>query len=367
MSHIQIDGLTKTYGGVTAVDGVSLDIPDGAFVTLLGPSGCGKTTTLGCVAGLEEATSGRIHFDGQDVTRWSPRDRNIGMVFQDYALYPHMDVFDNLAFGLRRRRLAKPEIQARVSESAEALGLTPLLHRRPSELSGGQRQRVALGRAIVRDATAFLMDEPLSNLDAALRVQTRSEIKRLQRDLGVTTLYVTHDQEEAMVLSDLVAVMKDGDVLQCADPATAYARPATVFVATFIGSPPINLIQGEVQRDGDAWRFRSPGLVLHLPPEVARGLPNAQVTLGARPETIKLVPPGQGSLNAEVVLVEPIGPFTHVTLRYDDRTVRASIPAPATVQATDKVGLTFEIARSLLFDSTDQTLVSPSPSTTQRA
>src|SRR2546425_5483696 len=233
MAAVTLRALSKRFGEVAAVNDVDLEIPDGSFVTLLGPSGCGKSTTLNCIAGLERPTSGLILFDEQVVNDLSPRDRDIAMVFQDYALYPHMTVLGNLAFGLKQRRLPDREIRSRVGQAAEALAISELLERRPTELSGGQRQRVALGRAIVRDPVVFLMDEPLSNLDAALRVRTRTEIKRLHRDLGVTTIYVTHDQEEAMVLSDKIAIMRAGTLQQYATPHRTYNDPANIYVAGF--------------------------------------------------------------------------------------------------------------------------------------
>jgi multiple sugar transport system ATP-binding protein len=357
MSRIQLDQLRKAYGAVDAVNGVSLDIPDGSFVTLLGPSGCGKTTTLNCIAGLEDVSQGSIYFDTENVTDWSPRDRNIAMVFQDYALYPHMDVFDNIAFGLRQRRAPSGEIRSRVTRAAEVLGLGPLLHRRPAELSGGQRQRVALGRAIVREATAFLMDEPLSNLDATLRVQTRSEIKRLQQQLGVTTVYVTHDQEEAMVLSDMIAVMRDGRVLQYSDSTTAYFQPSCKFVASFIGSPPINFVSGTLSSAGEGYLFRCNDFEVRLPagavrPGSGKDLRSAQpVTLGARPEDVSIAPPGAtGGLAARVLLVEPVGATTYVTVQRGDTSLKMSVSGNARFRVDDTIRITLDEEKAMLFD-----------------
>jgi multiple sugar transport system ATP-binding protein len=252
VAGIALEQLSKVFGdGTEAVSGLDLDIPDGALAVVVGPSGCGKTTVLRMVAGLEDATAGRIRIGERVVNELSPRDRDIAMVFQNYALYPQLSVYDNMAFGLKLRRADRREIDTRVRKAAHTLGLEDLLDRKPARLSGGQRQRVAMGRAIVREPQAFLMDEPLSNLDAKLRVQMRAEISRLQHELGVTTMYVTHDQTEAMTMGDLVAVMRKG-VLQSFDaPERLYNRPANLFVAGFIGSPAMNLVEATLARDGD--------------------------------------------------------------------------------------------------------------------
>src|ERR671936_52585 len=252
MATIELQEVTKTFpNGVQAVDAVDLTIGDGEFMVLVGPSGCGKTTLLRCIAGLEELTDGTILIGDRDVTDIPPKKRDIAMVFQNYALYPHMTVRRNIAFGLKVRGTPRAEVNARVAEAARLLGLEELMNRRPLALSGGQRQRVAMGRAIVRRPAVFLMDEPLSNLDAKLRVQMRAEIARIQRDLGVTTIYVTHDQIEAMTLGDLVAVMRHGLLQQVDRPQVLYDRPANLFVASFIGSPAMNLLEAElVERDG---------------------------------------------------------------------------------------------------------------------
>src|ERR687893_2483617 len=251
MASVTLENVRKVYGGtVEAVRGVSLDVDDGSFCVLVGPSGCGKSTLLRMIAGLETITGGEIRIGERVVNEIEPADRDIAMVFQNYALYPHMNVYDNMAYGLRNRRTPKPEIDARVREAARILGIEALLARRPRELSGGQRQRVAMGRAIVRKPHVFLFDEPLSNLDAKLRVQMRVEIKRLQRTLGVTAVYVTHDQIEAMTLSDKLVVMNDGVIEQIGTPGDVYRRPATRFVATFIGSPPMNILNGLVEAPG---------------------------------------------------------------------------------------------------------------------
>src|SRR2546421_6470401 len=251
MAAVSFDGVTKTYpDGTTAVNSLSLDISEGEFVVLVGPSGCGKTTALRMVAGLEDITSGEIRIGDRVVNDLAPRQRDIAMVFQNYALYPHKSVYDNLAFGLRMRKVPKAEQRRRVEEIARKLGLADMLQRRPAQLSGGQRQRVAMGRAIVREPKAFLMDEPLSNLDAKLRVQMRAEIARIQQALKVTTLYVTHDQVEAMTMGHRVAVMRDGVLQQVDTPQRLYDAPANLFVASFVGSPPMNLFEVDVEQDG---------------------------------------------------------------------------------------------------------------------
>src|SRR5438045_5465881 len=269
MAGIVLSGVTKEFpGGAVAVSSLDLDVGDGEFLVLGGPSGSGKTTVLRMVGGLEEATAGEIRIGGRDVTGLAPRDRDIAMVFQTYALYPHMTVAQNMGFGLRLRKTPAAEIRRRVEDTAALLGLSDLLDRKPRALSGGQRQRVAMGRAIVREPAAFLMDEPLSNLDAKLRVQMRAEISGLQRDLQVTTLYVTHDQVEAMTMGDRVAVMRKGQLQQVADPQTLYDQPVNLFVAGFIGSPAMNLVHGTVERDAGMLAIRlSDGLSVIIPEE----------------------------------------------------------------------------------------------------
>ncbi|WP_017539116.1 ABC transporter ATP-binding protein [Nocardiopsis halophila] len=294
MANVRLDGVYKIYpDGTRAVDDLSLDIAEGELLVLVGPSGCGKTTALRMVAGLEEISRGTVAIGERTVNRVSARDRDVAMVFQSYALYPHLSVRDNIAFGLQLRSMPKAEIAERVAKAAATLGLTDHLDRKPRNLSGGQRQRVAMGRAIVRNPQAFLMDEPLSNLDAKLRVQMRAEISRIQRDLGVTTVYVTHDQVEAMTLGDRVAVMKKGVLQQVAPPQELYERPVNLFVAGFIGSPAMNLLQGRLEGDGD-------GAVLHLGDQ-ALGVPHAllderpalrgylgrDIAVGIRPEDME--------------------------------------------------------------------------------
>lgn len=310
MASITIENVSKSYGAMPVLKGLDIDIRDGEFVSFLGPSGCGKSTLLFCIAGLEAISAGSILFDGQDVSRLAPRDRNIALVFQDYALYPHMAVRDNLAFPLRQQRVAPDTVRRQVDWAAGLLGLEALLDRMPAELSGGQRQRVAVGRAIVRNPAALLMDEPLSNLDASLRVRTRTEIKRLQRELRTTVAFVTHDQEEAMVLSDRVAVMDAGVLQQFAEPMTIYRQPANLFVAGFIGSPQMNFLPGAEALGG------------HGPERV----------VGIRP--FDLVPadngPGDGfMLSGELALIEPAGPVHYLDVDVGGRMVKATCADPS--------------------------------------
>src|SRR6266404_2222625 len=272
MARVLLKQLNKKFDGTHAVKDVNLEIRDREFVVLVGPSGCGKTTTLRMVAGLEEISSGEISIDGRVVNDLAPMDRDIAMVFQNYALYPHMSVYDNMAFGLRMRKFEKPEIERRVRHSAEILGIHALLERKPRQLSGGQRQRVALGRAIVRNPRVFLFDEPLSNLDAALRVQMRVELKRLHDRLETTAIYVTHDQVEAMTLGDRVVVMRDGMVQQEGAPLQLYEHPGNRFVAGFIGSPAMNFIAVTISAAGDALWAEAPGLRVRVPPHKAQAL-----------------------------------------------------------------------------------------------
>jgi multiple sugar transport system ATP-binding protein len=305
--NVRYEGVSKSFDATEALAPLDLDVPDGTFLALLGPSGCGKTTALRLLAGLETPSSGRIFIGSRNVTHAPPRSRDVAMVFQSYALYPHLKVFQNIAYPLRVRKVPKEEQARQVNEVARLLGLEELLERRPRQLSGGQRQRVALARAIIRHPQVFLMDEPLSNLDAQLRLQMRAEIKRLQRELGVTTLYVTHDQVEAMTMADLVAVMERGRLQQLATPAELYARPANLFVARFCGSPPMNALPGEVA-DG---RFVHASGSVGLPEPATVG----PVTLGFRPEHAELAEPrGPDTFAGEIYVVEPLGNETLVAV-----------------------------------------------------
>jgi len=302
MATVSLDGVRKSFGDREVVHGVSCEIGDGELVVVVGPSGCGKSTLLRMVAGLETVSGGTVAIDGRIVNGIEPKDRDIAMVFQNYALYPHMSVYDNMAYGLRMRRMSRAEIRSRVGRAAEILQLDGLLQRKPRQLSGGQRQRVAMGRAIVRDPKVFLFDEPLSNLDAQLRVQMRVEIKRLQQELATTSLYVTHDQVEAMTLADRLIVMNAGNVDQIGRPLDLYEHPATAFVAGFIGSPAMNLLAGRIDRNSVAI-----GDVV-LPIDALNGTPDRRVLVGFRPEHLNLAPDGPLALKVE--LLERLGADT---------------------------------------------------------
>jgi multiple sugar transport system ATP-binding protein len=341
LAEIVLENVTKTFGSVVAVDDVSLRIEDGEFLVLVGPSGCGKSTLLRLIAGLEEATEGTLEIDGRDVTDRAPRDRDVAMVFQSYALYPHMTVRQNLGYGLKVRRTKKAEIARRVTEVAKLLRLDELLDRRPAELSGGQRQRVAMGRAIVREPKAFLMDEPLSNLDAKLRVSMRAELVSLHTRLGATTVYVTHDQVEAMTLGRRVAVMRDGRIQQVETPQALYHFPENLFVAAFIGSPAMNLVEAEVERD--AVRFG--GYRIPLPDSLQGSLREGRTVLGARPEAFEdaaFADPSLPEIDVDVTVVEELGSDTHIIFpvdapRVDSEELRdAAAGREATLLAEDR-------------------------------
>ncbi len=321
MATIEIDRVTKVYGnGFVAVDDVSIAIGDGEFVVLVGPSGCGKSTLLRMIAGLEEVTAGEVRIGDADVTDLAPRHRDIAMVFQNYALYPHMTVRENLGYGLKVRRFGKIETRRRVEEVAGLLGLGDLLDRKPAQLSGGQRQRVAMGRAIVREPRAFLMDEPLSNLDAKLRVAMRASLAQLHAKLGVTTIYVTHDQTEAMTLGQRVAVMRDGRIVQFDEPQVLYRLPRNVFVAAFIGSPSMNLLEAAIE--GSSVRFGQ--FVVPLDPENRPRQDVGTVVLGIRPEAFEdgdTASPGLPRLTAQVEVLEELGAETHICFPVDAKRV----------------------------------------------
>ena len=311
MASVEIRNVEKSYGAVKVIRGVDVPIANGEFVVLVGPSGCGKSTLLRMIAGLETITGGEIRIGEKVVNDLPPKNRDIAMVFQSYALYPHMTVKDNMAFSMRLRNAPAAELNARVSRAAEILALTPLLDRYPRQLSGGQRQRVAMGRAIVRDPQVFLFDEPLSNLDAKLRVQMRTEIKELHQRLKTTTVYVTHDQIEAMTMADKIVVMHDGRVEQMGAPLDLYDRPANLFVAGFIGSPAMNFIKGQVEPGAPATFVTGSGIRIALP-EAAAAHAGRAVTCGLRPEHARLDAAG---IPAQVVVVEPTGSETQVVLK----------------------------------------------------
>ncbi len=305
MASVTLQDVKKVYaGGVEAVKGVSLTIPDGSFTVLLGPSGCGKSTLLRMIAGLETVSGGEVSIGGKVVNEMEPADRDIAMVFQNYALYPHMSVYDNMAYGLRNRGVAKPDIERRVAEAAKLLAIDTFLKRKPRELSGGQRQRVAMGRAIVREPQAFLFDEPLSNLDAKLRVQMRAEIRRLHNRLKATSIFVTHDQVEAMTLADMVVVMNAGRIEQIGAPTQVYRLPATLFVATFIGSPAMNLMPGRIVAPGVV---ESAGGRIGFVADAFEAADGRQVEIGIRPEDLRFGSGGEGELAFTKDFVEELG------------------------------------------------------------
>lgn len=319
MATVGFTNVTKKFGNFTAVKDVSFDIAEGSFVCLLGPSGCGKTTTLRMIAGLENVSSGKISIGGRDVTMSTPRERDVGMVFQDYALYPHMTISENIAYPLKVRGESKAKRSQRAAEVAERLQIGPLLERRPSEISGGQQQRSSVARALVHTPQVFLFDEPLSNLDAKLRLEARSFIKHLQKELGVTAIYVTHDQSEAMALADSIAVMDRGEIVQMGPPLEVYRRPATTFVATFLGSPPMNLLPGRVEGEGQLL-VTGEGFRLALPPVLADKVRTGQsVELGVRPEHITVAAgngdPADEGIVGDLYAVEPLGAESLITLR----------------------------------------------------
>jgi multiple sugar transport system ATP-binding protein len=374
MASVTLKELTKEFKEVVAVDKVDLEIQDKEFLVLVGPSGCGKTTALRMIAGLEEATAGEILIGDRVVNDVSPKDRDIAMVFQNYALYPHMSVYDNMSFGLRlkrtptgspwpfnsKRTFTKEEIDRRVKEAARLLDLDKLLHRKPKQLSGGQRQRVALGRAIVREPKVFLMDEPLSNLDAKLRVQTRAELIKLHRRLGITTVYVTHDQVEAMTMGDRIAVMSGGVVQQCDTPLTLYNHPANMFVAGFIGSPAMNFLPATVVAEGASVSVDCGSFKVELPASIrdkASAYAGKEVIFGIRPEDIYdknlegLVKPAPGNtIQVGVDVVEPLGSDVEIHLTTGERQMIAKIDSKTTAKIGDTIDVVLDLEKSHLFD-----------------
>ncbi len=361
MASIRVEGVYKRFGEVTVINGVDLRIDDGELVVFVGPSGCGKTTLLRLISGLESLSDGNVYIGDQLVNDVPPRDRNIAMVFQNYALYPHMTVARNIDFGLRLRRIPKAEREAAVARVAEMLGISDFLDRRPRELSGGQRQRVAMGRCIVRDPAVFLMDEPLSNLDAKLRNHMRVEIKQLQRDLGKTMIYVTHDQVEAMTLADRIVVLENGFVSQLGTPDALYAQPANTFVAGFIGTPAMNFIPARLS---DRRTLGLPGSVeMPLDPDRAAAVPDgvSDVIIGIRPEHIRLAPARNGGAawDAEVALCEPLGgeSLLHVTL--GEERLRMKVTRAETAAEGDRCRVGFSPADVHIFDGGTGICLSP--------
>ncbi len=346
MSHLALRNLVKVYDKTEVLHSINLDVADGEFVVLVGPSGCGKSTTLRMIAGLEEVTGGEIEIAGRVVNNLEPKDRDIAMVFQNYAIYPHMTVRKNISFGLRSSKMTKAQKDARIDEVAGILGMTDLLARKPAQLSGGQRQRVAIGRAMVRDPAVFLFDEPLSNLDAQLRQQMRLEIKKLHRRVQNTIIFVTHDQVEAMTMADRIVIMKDGHIQQVGTPAEVYHTPANSFVAQFIGAPSMNLLQG-VYADGAVTLFN--GVTVPMPGRAARaGLP---VHLGVRPEDIRPAANGAALLSGTVSVAEPLGPETLIYVDVNGKEIIASGPGKQPPKAGDAIGLGANPADMHLFDA----------------
>jgi multiple sugar transport system ATP-binding protein len=359
MAEVTLTSITKRFGEFTAVDDLSMQIEDGKFTVLVGPSGCGKTTTLRMVAGLEDATEGEIKIGDRVVNRVPPKDRDIAMVFQNYALYPHMDVFNNMAFGLKLRKTPKSEIRDRVHEAANLLGIESKLTSKPRELSGGQRQRVAVGRAIVRKPKVFLFDEPLSNLDAKLRVQMRTELEELHGKLKTTTIYVTHDQVEAMTLGDRIAVMKDGVIQQYASPKETYDHPTNQFVAGFIGSPAMNFLRAAAQRESDRVALTGSTFEISLP--VADDIPQlpSEVILGIRPEDLDgPVEETQNTIEAHVSVIEQLG---HTLLVYgyvDDMQIVASVDPHRHIELDSVIRLSVNLRTLHVFDpESEETLI----------
>ncbi|MDO8683247.1 MAG: sn-glycerol-3-phosphate ABC transporter ATP-binding protein UgpC [Armatimonadota bacterium] len=367
MANVVLKSLTKTFKNVVAVNNVSLEIKDKEFLVLVGPSGCGKTTALRMIAGLEEITDGEIYIGDRQVNDVSPKDRDIAMVFRNYALYPHMSVYDNMAFGLKLRKVPKVEIRRRVKEAADLLGMEDLLERKPKQLSGGQRQRVALGRAIVREPKVFLMDEPLSNLDAKLRVQTRAELIKLHRRLGITTIYVTHDQVEAMTMGDRIVVMRDGLVQQVDAPLGLYNKPVNMFVAGFVGSPSMNFLNVKLEYDGDIYinggcfRVKAP---IENTEKLQRYI-GKEVVFGIRPEDIfdkeiagMIKPSPDNTANATVDVMEPMGPIVSAYLTCGSHSMIATIDAETQMKEGQEVEVVFDMSKTHLFDKdTEETLM----------
>jgi multiple sugar transport system ATP-binding protein len=349
MASVSFQNVEKAFGSTKVIHGISFDIQDGEFMVLVGPSGCGKSTLLRMLAGLEEITAGTIAIDGRTVNDVDSKDRDIAMVFQSYALYPHMSVRDNMAFSLRLRKADKREIDARVTRAAKILNLEPYLQRHPRELSGGQRQRVAMGRAIVRDPKVFLFDEPLSNLDAKLRVQMRSEIKALHQRLKTTTVYVTHDQIEAMTMADRIVVMHDGVVEQIGTPLELYDRPNNLFVAQFIGSPAMNIVHGTLRRANGTAHVETPDGI-HWPLGTGTGADGQAVTYGVRPDHLELARRDSRGVEGEIVVVEPTGSETELVVKIGDAQVIVETHGRPTLQPGDKVNFAVNPANVHLFD-----------------
>lgn len=357
MANLAINHVSKSFGAVSVLKDIDISIQDGEFLVLVGPSGCGKSTLLSIIAGLDDHTSGTITIDGNAVDGLEPKERDIAMVFQSYALYPAMSVEQNIGFSLEMSKMPKPERTERVRKVAELLQITHLLTRKPAQLSGGQRQRVAMGRALVREPKIFLFDEPLSNLDAKLRVEMRTEIKKLHQRLGATIVYVTHDQIEAMTMATRIAVMKDGVLQQFGTPEDIYDRPSNVFVATFMGSPPMNLLPATVVANGGSRRLSLKGAdaVLPVPATTVGALSEGrEVLLGLRPEWLSLATGAAESrptLNLHVEVIEPTGPDIFAALRAGEREIMARLPTGTPIQSGHKSPFAVDLSKAILFDA----------------
>ena len=360
MANIVLRRVTKSFSSKVAVDDLSLEVEDGEFVIVVGPSGCGKTTTLRMIAGFETPDAGTLHIGDKLMNHVPPKDRNLAMVFQNYALFPHMSVARNLSFGLRIRHASKQEITSQVHEIAEMLGIEALLDRKPAQLSGGERQRVALGRALLRKPQAFLLDEPLSNLDAALRTQMRFELKRIHAQFPVTTVYVTHDQVEAMTMADRIVLMNHGELQQVAPPETLYAQPTNVFAAGFIGSPKINLVQAQVEQSDGTSVLRCLMTAVPVTADIADSLRSTKsetVTVGIRPEDLNLRSAtddahGLAAISGIVEVVEPLGAETHISVRVGDNLLTCRTPPRSGLEIGSTINLSFDITQATIFDGT---------------
>lgn len=355
MAEVLLEHVSKHFGNIVAVNDISLEIEDKEFLTLVGPSGCGKSTTLRMIAGLEKLTTGQIYIGGSAVGNLPPNKRDIAMVFQSYALYPHLDIRQNIGFALKMMRMQKQELNERVERVAEMLDIGQLLNRKPKELSGGQRQRVALGRALVRDSGAYLLDEPLSNLDAKLRVHMRAELRKLHDDLQHTFIYVTHDQAEAMTMSDRIAIMDAGEIQQCASPLEIYDQPANLFVAEFMGSPAMNVLSGELKREDGTLYFVSNGVRQPLRDELVAAVSSkdcSEVILGIRPEDIQLTDETGNKIHAVTVFVEEVlGSENLVTVDVGTNKFKVRTPPEYRTHSRQSLGMRFTPEKIHLFDT----------------
>jgi len=366
MATIELDGIVKEFGSLTAIDGVSLTIEDGEFLVLVGPSGCGKSTMMRTIAGLEDPTEGDIFLNDTVVTDWEPKDRQIAMVFQNYALYPHMTARRNMTFGMNSvGSFTDEEIDRRVAETAEILDIEDLLDRKPAALSGGEQQRVAMGRALLRDPNVFLLDEPLSNLDAKLRDQMRAELQQLHNEIGTTTMHVTHNQTEAMTLGERVAVMNDGRIEQVDPPQQLYDFPQTLFVAEFVGSPAMNVLTVDVEQTDDGWFATHDVFDIELPP--AEGISEGSFSMGVRPEDVVVSDASEPDVTATVTVTEPQGDALLLHATVGNQTIRVLTDSRSSIDVGDEIGVTFDDQRLHLFDPKSGEAVYHSESTQSKS